>query len=229
MSGIDMHIAECRQGLWKFAYKLTHNRADADDLVQAAMERGLERQHQFQNGTNLFSWLSRIVQTVYLDQMRHVDVIRANESAHDPTHHTKPVQLDVVDLRLTQRAIDALSPSFRDILILVAIEGLEYKEASAVLGIPVGTIMSRLARARAALRTSLRTKKPSPEALIQRQKIRATSVNGKQIKTNSIYLNRHIPRPVSARQAERMEVVSRKDVICGRKRLRVVTRRLVIS
>ena len=144
--------------LRRFARGLAGSAVDADDLVQAACERALGRAHQFEEGTRFDSWMFRIVQTIWIDQLRAREVRKeGGEIPEDRLGSDEPVRRVEARLELAEvrRAVDRLSPDQRSTLMLVTVEGLSYKEAAAVAGVPVGTIMSRLARARVALQQEL--------------------------------------------------------------------------
>jgi RNA polymerase sigma-70 factor (ECF subfamily) len=142
----------------RFARGLTGSAVEADDLVQSACERALSRAHQFQEGTRFDSWMFRIVQTIWIDQLRSRDTRR--EDAEDAGVH---VGTDEPGRRIEARlaldevriALKQLPPEQRSALMLVTVDGLSYKEAAEVADVPVGTIMSRLARARVALQAKL--------------------------------------------------------------------------
>ena len=144
--------------LRRFARGLTGSSVEADDLVQAACERALARRHQFQEGTRFDSWMFRIVQTIWIDQICSREVRKTDgDIGEDRLGSDEPVRR--VEARLTlaevRRAVDRLTPDQRAALLLVTVEGLSYKEAAEVVDVPVGTIMSRLARARIALQLQL--------------------------------------------------------------------------
>jgi RNA polymerase sigma-70 factor (ECF subfamily) len=144
--------------LRRFARGLAGSASDADDLVQAACERALARQHQFQEGTRFDSWMFRIVQTIWIDQVRSRDVRKEEgDIPEERLGSDEPVRRVEARLALTEvrRAVDRLPPDQRTALLLVTVEGLSYKEAAEVVQVPVGTIMSRLARARMALQAQL--------------------------------------------------------------------------
>ncbi|MBV8736614.1 MAG: RNA polymerase sigma factor [Alphaproteobacteria bacterium] len=144
--------------LRRFARGLTGSVVEADDLVQAACERALARREQFQEGTRFDSWMFRIVQTIWIDQLRsrrvrkeEIDVAEARIGSDEPVRQAEArLALDEV-----RHAVDRLPPDQRAALLLVTVEGLSYKEAAEVVQVPVGTIMSRLARARLALQAQL--------------------------------------------------------------------------
>ncbi len=126
--------------------------------MQAACERALTREHQFQEGTRFDSWMFRIVQTIWIDQLRARDVRKEDgEVAEERMGTDEPVRRVEARLALAEvrEAVSLLPPDQRSTLMLVTVEGLSYKEAAEVAGVPVGTIMSRLARARVALQQQL--------------------------------------------------------------------------
>ena len=144
--------------LRRFARGLTGSAVEADDLVQAACERALTRAHQFQEGTRFDSWMFRIVQTIWIDQLRSRDIRR--EEAEDQGVHVgtdEPARRVEARLALQEvrNALHELPAEQRAALLLVTVDGLSYKEAAEVAEVPVGTIMSRLARARIALQAKL--------------------------------------------------------------------------
>jgi len=144
--------------LRRFARGLAGAAADADDLVQAACERALARAHQFEEGTRFDSWMFRIVQTIWIDQLRAREVrkedgdVAEERLGSDAAVRRVEARLALAEVR---QAIQLLPPDQRTVLMLVTVEGLSYKEAATVADVPVGTIMSRLARARTALQRHL--------------------------------------------------------------------------
>ncbi len=148
--------------LRRFARGLTSDRHLADDLVQSACLKALERWHQWQPGTSLASWLFRIVQNTWIDEFR--------ARARQPVDEDEDALLDLPgddgraiverrsELRAVRRAIADLPEDQRAVLMLVTVDGLSYQEAADALGIPMGTVMSRLARARVRLTDTLGTR-----------------------------------------------------------------------
>jgi RNA polymerase sigma factor (sigma-70 family) len=141
--------------LRRFALSLTGNGADADDLVQDTVERALRNLHQWQQGTRLDSWMFRIAQNLWIDTTR-ARRVRAMVT-HDPEAAEK-VAVDGArdaEARLafadTVRALGELPEEQRVVVGLVLVDGMSYREAADVLNVPMGTITSRLARARIAL------------------------------------------------------------------------------
>lgn len=141
--------------LRRFALSLSGNPQDADDLVQAACEKALRNAAQFTPGTRMDSWMYRIVQTLWIDDRRRY---RRRGTVIDPQDANlcdggRGARLpeDRMMLGKLRDAMQTLPPPQHAALSLVAVEGLSYKDAAEVLDIPIGTLMSRLARARAAL------------------------------------------------------------------------------
>src|SRR5580693_9053060 len=144
--------------LRRFAAGLTRSMSEADDLVQGACERALAREHQFQEGTRFDSWMFRIVQTIWIDQLRARDTRKEDgDIAEERLGSDEPVRRVEARLALSEvrRAVSLLPPDQRATLMLVTVEGLSYKQAAEIAGVPIGTIMSRLARARIALQQLL--------------------------------------------------------------------------
>jgi RNA polymerase sigma factor (sigma-70 family) len=140
--------------LRRYGLSLTRNAADAEDLVQEAVVRAYEKRASFRKDRNLRAWLLAILHNCFVDGVRKrrsesVRLLRAGELAAD---HAPAPQEHVVRLAQLRQTFMALPDEQRAALHLVAIEGLAYQEAAAILNIPVGTLMSRLGRARAALR-----------------------------------------------------------------------------
>jgi RNA polymerase sigma-70 factor, ECF subfamily len=141
--------------LRRFALALTHSHADADDLVQSTLERALAYLQQWERGTRLDSWLYRIAQNLWIDQRRSARLRGPIESADAAMQLTgedgRELNERQLMIRDAMRAMAALPEEQQAVLALVSIEGLPYGEAAKVLGVPIGTVMSRLARARRAI------------------------------------------------------------------------------
>ena len=139
--------------LRRFALTLTGNLDLADDLVQQACEKALLKQDQWQVGTRLDSWVYRIIQNLHIDQLRSQG--RRSEHLHEDSVEelvdagSKGLPERENMLSVLSRLIDELPEEQRTVMLLVAVEEYSYREAADTLGIPVGTVMSRLARARA--------------------------------------------------------------------------------
>lgn len=143
--------------LRRFARGLAGTADQADDLVQAACERALSRIQQWTPGTRLDSWMFRIIQTIWLDERRSVKV-RSGEGTVEADSAGPELAVDgmrEMEAHLTfdavRRAMAKLPAEQQTVLMLVCVDGQTYKEAAETLSIPIGTVMSRLARARMAL------------------------------------------------------------------------------
>ncbi len=144
--------------LRRFARGLARSAVEADDLVQSACERALARAHQFQEGTRFDSWMFRIVQTIWIDQVRAREVRKESEEdeglrvgSDESVRRTEAR----IALREVRAALAELPAEQRTALLLVTVDGMSYKEAAEIAEVPIGTIMSRLARARLALQARL--------------------------------------------------------------------------
>jgi RNA polymerase sigma-70 factor (ECF subfamily) len=159
-------MVEILPRLRRFAYALTRNWDDADDLVQEACARALSRAHLWDPNARLDSWMFRIAQNLWLDKIRSAKVRGQFSDIEDASEHMDCDGRDVTEHRLTLRAVErnlALLPHDQQVVIaLVCIEGLAYREAAEVLEVPIGTVMSRLARARSALYESIFGARPRP-------------------------------------------------------------------
>jgi RNA polymerase sigma-70 factor (ECF subfamily) len=141
-------------GLRRYATALAGNRALADDLVQDCIERALGQQTQLREVTRLAPWLRRILYHLYIDEIRRR---KRRGSECDISELADQLELsapapDNSTTRELIRAVDRLSMEHRQILLLVSVEELSYREIADELEIPLGTVMSRLARARERLR-----------------------------------------------------------------------------
>ena len=162
--------------LRRYARALTRNAADADDLVQNALMRAVANFDRFEQGTNLRAWLLTIVHNVFIDGTRKVKREReANEMAEERMSglFTSPNQIAALQIGELENALNRLPEEQRITLILVALEDMSYEEAAKVTGVPVGTVRSRLSRARHAVMgmiEGLTMEDISPEMGITRRK-----------------------------------------------------------
>lgn len=153
---LTSEIASLLPRMRRFARSLTYHREDADDLVQIAMERALGRSEQYTPGTRLDSWIFRIIKNAWIDEVRsraRRDELFAPEEAGEQVGDDF-AQAHQQRLAI-QKAVSLLSEEHRLVVGLVLVDGLGYKEAAEVLEIPLGTLTSRLARAREALQQIL--------------------------------------------------------------------------
>jgi RNA polymerase sigma-70 factor, ECF subfamily len=141
--------------LRRFSYALTGDQDKGDDLVQETCARALSRLDQWVPGTRLDSWMFRIAQNIWLDQ-RRAHKVRGDAADIDQAYDIPGDDgRQIAESRLTLREVSegiAKLPSDQQVVIaLVCVDGLSYKEAAEVLEVPIGTVMSRLARARRAI------------------------------------------------------------------------------
>ena len=158
--------------LYRTALRMTRSPADAEDLVQETYLRAFRSLHQFSEGTNLRAWLFRILTNTYINEYRKRQRRPTNTSLDDIEEFYLYDHLvdsgvqpgeerpeDIVMERLTtddvSTAIDGLPEEFRQVVVLADVEGFAYREIADIVGIPVGTVMSRLFRARRRLRVQL--------------------------------------------------------------------------
>lgn len=149
-----------------FALSLTRSQVEADDLVQAACERALRARTSYRDGTKFDAWVMRILHNYWIDtyrQRRRETLVDTADPAHDRVGSDgRAIVEDRSELSTTWRLIAAMPEDQRSVLTLVCADGLSYRDAAEVLDIPVGTIMSRLARARKTLAQNLQEPGATP-------------------------------------------------------------------
>jgi RNA polymerase sigma-70 factor, ECF subfamily len=150
---IGVHIPHLR----RYARALTGEMARADDLVQDTLERAWIKFHLWQPALELRPWLFTIMHNLYVNQVRanarRAQVALSEEDASALA--TRANQSDILEVKDIAACLDRLPSEQREVLLLVSLEDLSYTQVAEILGIPVGTVTSRLARARARLRTLL--------------------------------------------------------------------------
>jgi len=154
-SSFEGQLAELLPRLRRFAHALSRNSADADDLTQATIERALRSRDQWQEGTRLDSWSYRIMRNLWIDTARS----RSRKIAREvPEEEGLSIGEDprdamdaAVDLKRVMAAMGRLPDDQREVVALILVEGFGYREVSEMLGLPIGTVSSRLVRGRTAL------------------------------------------------------------------------------
>jgi RNA polymerase sigma-70 factor (ECF subfamily) len=165
-ANLAAEIVRLRPRLLRFAWSLTRDREAAEDLVQETIARALASQWRFQPGTNLKAWLFRILRNIHLNVLRaagtHPTLVSIEELVVEPAspyeQNPNPVEARVIERAELRRIADVyrtLPPTFAVPLFLTAVEELSYAEAASILTIPVGTVMSRVYRARRLLMSRL--------------------------------------------------------------------------
>jgi RNA polymerase sigma-70 factor (ECF subfamily) len=150
--------------LRRFALALTRSADAADDLVQSAVERALGRLDQWQPDTQLDRWMFRIMKTVWINSRRSA-ALRSTEPLEDhieaePVDGVRAAEARV-SLAQVRQAFTRLSAEQQQAILLVSVEGYTYSEAADLLGVPMGTVISRLARGRALLMATAGAASPS--------------------------------------------------------------------
>jgi RNA polymerase sigma-70 factor, ECF subfamily len=151
--------------LYRGALRLTRNPEQAQDLVQDTYVRALRYQHSFEAGTNMKAWLFAIMRNLFWDRFKssHKDDVSLDDVGEFPLYDKLKDSAEIPEAEVLDKlaagevvkAIEQLPPLHREVVLLVDVEGFSYKDAAQVLGIPIGTVMSRLHRARQQLQKSL--------------------------------------------------------------------------
>jgi RNA polymerase sigma-70 factor (ECF subfamily) len=152
--------------LRRFASVLAGRGADADDLVQDAIERAMRKRHQYNAGTRMDSWMYRIMQNAWIDTLRSRKVRDAQSidvEGFDIAGGDGRTAMEAhFDLARTRAALAAMSQDQRSVVALVLVEGYSYREAADILGVPEGTVTSRLFRARTTLEAAVKQETVPP-------------------------------------------------------------------
>ena len=147
--------------LYNFAHWLTHNREEAEDLVQETYLKALKGFVSFQQGTNFRAWMYRILRNTFLTSRSGLNVKmtvpldREENAIGQPADTPEAVLLTRADQQMVQSALERLPVQFREVILLCDIEEMSYQEIAEIVGIPIGTVMSRLSRARKSMRELL--------------------------------------------------------------------------
>ena len=157
------HIAALR----RYARALLGDRIEAEDLVQDCLARALSRAHLWRPGSDLRAWLFTILHNIHVNNLRsrHAQVVPEDTTYGGGGHGVTaaPDQDARLELRDLKRALDRIPGEQRQVLLLVGMEGMSYDEAARIVGVPIGTIMSRVARGREALRRYMVHPEVAPE------------------------------------------------------------------
>jgi RNA polymerase sigma-70 factor, ECF subfamily len=152
--------------LYNFAHWLTHDREEAEDLVQETYSKALKGFGSFQPGTNFRAWMFRILRNTFLTSRTGLKSGANVSLDSEEGESVQPVTLETPETllmgraneKMVQEAIEELPIIFREVVLLCDVEEMSYQEIAETISIPIGTVMSRLARARSALRKSLTQK-----------------------------------------------------------------------
>jgi len=149
--------------LYNFAHWLTQDRSEAEDLVQETYAKALRGFSSFQAGTNFRAWIYRILRNTFLTSRTGLKAnvpLEFDEDSEPAADIGTPetVLIERSQQQMVQQALEEMPIHFREILLLCEVEEMSYQEIAATLAVPMGTVMSRLSRARAALRNLLQQK-----------------------------------------------------------------------
>src|SRR5207248_2270012 len=166
LAGFEELAIPLFDSLYNFARWLVRNQSDAEDLVQETYQRALRSFASFRPGTNFRGWIFRILKNSFLSSRSGLEwkMTVAMESEQDGSELAaeretpETILIERSNRQLVQRAIDELPAHYREVLLLCEVEEMSYQQIAETLSIPIGTVMSRLSRARAALRELLREK-----------------------------------------------------------------------
>lgn len=144
-------LEHCIPALRRYAYSLFYKQDEADDLVQDCLERALKKQNLWQPGSSLRAWLFTMQHNLYINQLKKLNrqpqmTAKIEELQHNLEPHKTDVLVHDIELCMQQLPDDQ-----RQVLLLVTVEGFSYKEVGKIMNIPLGTVMSRLSRARKTL------------------------------------------------------------------------------
>ncbi len=157
--------------LRRYARALLRDPDRADDLVQDCLERAIAKRGTWRRPGNLRAWLFTIMHNLHANQMRSLSRQPASLSLDQaPEPSTSARQVESVAANEVLAALEQLDETQREVLVLVAVEQLRYREVAAVLDLPLGTVMSRLGRARERLRQAMNGDAPEPKASLRRVK-----------------------------------------------------------
>lgn len=156
-------VIEQLPGLRRYARVLTGDAWAADDLVQDTLERACSKWLLWRTGSDLRAWLFTLMHNLYLNQRRALPALAQVDidDIHDQLPGTRAPSDDALDL---ERCLQRLPTDQRAVLLLVAMEDMSYEDTARILGIPAGTVMSRLSRARTRLR-ALMDREPAPSPI----------------------------------------------------------------
>lgn len=166
---INELVEQFAELLYRYAYRLTGNAADAEDLTQQTFLRAHQKGHQLRETTAARWWLCSIMRNTFLSGRRHPEITVSLEMIDESACVDEPPD-EFVDVAELQQALLELGEEFRSPVILFYFEEFSYQEIAIQMGVPIGTVMSRLSRAKAFLRRRL-SEKAEPEGRPYREKV----------------------------------------------------------
>lgn len=159
-------LEQCIPSLRRYAFSLFYQQDEADDLVQDCLERALKKQSLWQQGSSLRAWLFTMQHNLYVNQLKKLGrQPQMNPDIEDLNHDLEPHKSEVLMSDLNY-CLQQLPDDQRQVLLLVSVEGFTYKEVAKIMDVPLGTVMSRLSRARKTLQALMNGEvKPSQPVL----------------------------------------------------------------
>jgi RNA polymerase sigma-70 factor (ECF subfamily) len=175
---LHAEIESCTPSLRRYAWTLLRNGQDVDDLVHDTLVRGLDRLHMHDSATPVRPWLFTIMHNLFVSDLRRArargERIPLETLVEEETGISAATQEHTLHWQELLRGLDTLPQEQRAVLLLVSVEDLSYAETAQVLGIPIGTVMSRLSRGRERLRETMATERraasPAGQAVVRRVK-----------------------------------------------------------
>jgi RNA polymerase sigma-70 factor (ECF subfamily) len=164
LGAFEVLVRTCQADAWRYAYHLTRDRTTAEDVTQEAFVRAFRSLKTFRGQSKFASWLMRIVHNCAVDAQLRIrrDRVLAERAASGIREERAVAPASEDRVRL-QEAVDRLPAKLREPFVLIEVLGYDYRETAAVLGVPVGTLKSRMHRARAALMEFLGTEEAADE------------------------------------------------------------------
>jgi RNA polymerase sigma-70 factor, ECF subfamily len=156
-----IRVAEHIPRLRRYARALTGNRHAGDDLVQDTLERALSKFHLWRPDSDMRAWMFSIMHNVFVNQMRSPKAEVERDLGELPDVTVQATQFERIQLAEVEKALYRISAEQREVLLLVAVEQMSYEETAKALAIPIGTVMSRLSRARERLRQLMSGSRPN--------------------------------------------------------------------
>jgi RNA polymerase sigma-70 factor, ECF subfamily len=191
--------------LRRYARALTRDVSRADDLVQSCLTRAVAKQHLWQPGTDLRAWLFTILHNQHVNDVRRSVREGVSVAVEDmaPVLTVQSNALAALQLRDLEAAIAKLPPEQRQVILLVGLEGLRYEEVADILGVPVGTVRSRLSRGRDQLRRlmDMGAEDAAQPAAAAARGVAATACSAVQRRPSPVGRLRAPPRPMSPQRA----------------------------
>lgn len=167
MSEFLIELEQCIPALRRYAFSLFHQQEEADDLVQDCLERAIKKQSLWKQGSSLRAWLFTMQHNLYINQLKKRGrQPLMTEETEQLTHSLEPHKSDVL-IRDIDFCMRQLPGDQRQVLLLVTVQGFSYKEVGRIIDVPLGTVMSRLSRARKTLQALMNGEIPPTQPVLR--------------------------------------------------------------